>query len=67
MKTEKNKARHKVYNKSSWSWFYKNFIHKTVNDNFYTPAEILQRHGKIIERVEEYEMKREQGLGENRI
>ena len=34
-----------------WCWFYKHFIKNTVNDNFYTPEEIIQNQKKIINRV----------------
>ena len=34
-----------------WSWFYKHFIKNTVNDNFYTPEEIIENQKEIINRV----------------
>ena len=35
--------KHKIYKQSSWSWFYTTFIHNTVNDNFHTSAEVLEK------------------------
>ena len=47
----KLRQKNKVYRTEDWTWFYKNFIHKTVNDNFFTMAEVIQRKEDIINRV----------------
>lgn len=39
-----------------WSWFYRYFIKNTVNDNFYTPEEIIKNQKRIINRVKEIEL-----------
>ena len=39
------------YGEFLWSWFYKHFIKNTVNDNFYTPEEIMKNQKEIINRV----------------
>ena len=46
----------KIYKKSSWSWFYKNFIENTVNDNFYTAVEIMSEQRDLIDRVKNFNM-----------
>ena len=33
----------KEYGELLWSWFYKHFVKNTVNDNFYTPEEIIKK------------------------
>ena len=43
------------YGEFLWSWFYRHFIKNTVNDNFYTPEEIMKNQKKIINRVKEIE------------
>ena len=51
----------KVYPKRKWSWFYKKFIHKTVNDNFYTAAEVIEENREIIERVKGVVVNKKEG------
>ena len=46
----------KTYKKRSWSWFYKNFIKNTVNDNFYTAVEIMSEQRDLIDRVKNFNM-----------
>ena len=41
-----------------WSWFYKHFIKNTVNDNFYTPEEIIQNQKRTINRVKKMPLER---------
>ena len=53
-KTMKNK----VYKKYSWSWFYKNFVKNTVNDNFYTAAEIMSKKSDIIQKAKNFNINR---------
>lgn len=40
---KETKKRHKIYKPSQESWFYKTFIKNTVNDNFFTAAEVLDK------------------------
>ena len=49
----------RLYRRIEWSWFYKNFIHGTVNDNFFTPKEIIEKKRKIIKKVKEYSLNKE--------
>lgn len=46
----------KEYGEFLWSWFYKHFIKNTVNDNFYTPEEIMKNQKEIINRVKKIEL-----------
>ncbi|MDE0150960.1 MAG: hypothetical protein OXK80_00470 [Bdellovibrionales bacterium] len=36
-------TKHKIYRDSVENWFYQKFIKNTVNDNFVTPAEALDK------------------------
>ena len=53
--------KHKVYKNKSWSWFYRNFINKTMSDNFFSSAEILEKQRDIITRVKRYKIKESGG------
>ncbi len=48
----------KIYKKRYWSWFYKKFIKGTVNDNFYTPAEIMEKNREIIQRADKFNIEK---------
>ena len=43
----------KVYKDSDENWFYRKFIKNTVNDNFITPAEALDKrpNQKLIKKI----------------
>ena len=45
--------KHKVYREFDESWFYKKFIKNTVNDNFITPTEALEKESnqRLIKKV----------------
>ena len=47
--------KHKIYKKSNWSWFYRLFIKNTINDNFYTPKEIVENNKELIDDVNNME------------
>ena len=52
------RKKYKVYRESSWSWFYRHFIKNTVNDNFYTPSEIMDKQQEIINQVKNFDIKK---------
>ncbi len=49
----RRKIKTKVYKSSAESWFYKTFIKNTVNDNFYTAVEALNKESnqKLISKI----------------
>ncbi len=56
---DSTRKKSKVYRESAESWFYKNFIKGTVNDDFNTPAEILAKNTnqKLIAKVNKLKLK----------
>ena len=55
-----DKKKYRVYKKSSESWFYKKFIKDTVNDNFITPIEVLDRDSNqtLIKKIKKMKLEK---------
>lgn len=49
----KKKIKYKAYDSQQESWFYRTFIKHTVNDNFFTSKEVVEKaeNKELIERV----------------
>ena len=64
---DSKRKKSKVYRESAESWFYKNFIKNTVNDDFNTPAEILAKktNQELIAKVENLNINNENNNNKN--
>ena len=47
--------KHKVHRDSTKSWFYRHFVEKTINDNFFTATEIMNEKSnkELIKKIDE--------------